>query len=321
MSCSTPDEYVVELPTSIISFDRFEQSKTRVYYAGDTFILNLSIGQPKWQRISGWMHTKELLLMSESSQSSQGQYYYQALYLIDFQKRIVDTLYSANAEAYEIMTGEYITPNDSLLLVHILPKKSKKDTLEYLYTPLDIIVIDLNERIEIERIENFCPYSFYYYQSRSFFTSPNGKQFVYAISDERYINQERARGNEIASFESNGVYIYDFAKRTHLKISNHGVNPIWSPDCTTIAYYSAEKIWFYDIKDKKEVVFYEPDDGHTIVDIQWTPDGDNIYCRSRRKRSWFSLGYTFDDVLINIKNMKKFRSDELSNLGYYFYWK
>lgn len=321
VSCSVPDEYIVELPDKVVTTEWSIPRISTVYSLGETFKINISTDPGKYQSLCGWVNNEDYLLMSESSMNSRGQYFYQNLYLIDFEKNIVDTLYLTDVEEIFIMDLVYVTPNDSLLLILVKPHCHDIDTSEYSSSPYDIILIDFNTKMVNERIENFCTLSLYYRPSLSYIFSPSGRQFVYALSDERYIKTERVRGNEVAPMESNGIYIYDLEKRTHNKIAIHGVDPIWSPDGTTIAYFSAGTIWFYDINSEEESVFYKSNEDHTIVDIQWTPDGDNVYCRTRHKKYWFSLSYTFDAMLINIQSKKESRSDELSKLGYYFYWK
>lgn len=316
--CTMQDSQTIKLPSTIFAFNM--QQPSYVYINNKKSEFYLTRKTAKHQSVFGWLNKVDLLLLSESSKDNFGSVFYDNLCTTDIKNQIRDTLYKANIGKGEIISGAYITPDDSLILVHINYKPLIKDAQGWFYSPLDIVIIDYKKKKEVDRIENFYSYNIHFRQSSAGIFSPEGTKFTYAISDERNWYTDDKKEYNLNYKKENGIYIYDLESRVHQKIIDGGVDPIWSPDGNTIAYSENNKVWFYDLKSKEKTLFYQTKDRHTVVKIIWTPDGDNIYILTREKTKLNPRGI-LTHRLINIKDKSETINGELMKLGLSFFWK
>ena len=312
------NKQAIKLPSKIFA-DNMQQP-LYIFFNDEKIEFQESKRTDCYQNVWGWLNNRDLLLMHESSQDNFGNVFHDNLYLVDINKSIVDTVYSSDLSKGEIISGAYITPNDSILLIHLHYKPIIKDAEGWFYSPLDILVMDLENKKVIDRIENFYFYNIHYRQSPMYVFSPDGQRFVYSISDERNWYTDEREKYHLLNKKDNGIYIYNLGSKENQKINDGGVDPIWSPDGNTIAYSENKKVWFYSLKSKEKTLFYETKDNHSVVKIIWTPDGENIYILTREKTKLNPRGI-LTHRLINIKDKSETINGELMKLGIFFYWK
>nr|NQU88930.1 hypothetical protein [Bacteroidota bacterium] len=316
--CAMHNEKTIKLPSKIYSFNM--QQPSIIYYKGERIDFYVKRKTEKHQSVLGWLNVQDLLLMKESSKDIHGYTFYDHLYLVDINENIVDSIYAADVSKGEIISGVYISPNDSILLIHLHYKPLKKNAEGWFYSPLDILVIDFKNKEIIDRLENFHTYNIHYRQNSSCIFSPDGQQFVYSISDERNWYTDDREKYALLNKKDNGIYIYDLVNKSHQQITDEGVDPIWSPNGDIIGYSNNKEVWFYSVKSKKKKLFYKTKNNQTVVNICWTPDGENLYIMTREKSNLYPRG-KLSHRLINIKNKTETVNGVLMKLGLSFYWK
>jgi len=244
------------------------------------------------QDIVGLLNKRNLFLVKQIIENTEARsrrdlYLSQSLFLMDMDKKIVDTLYELKINKNEISMTPHISKDDSLLFLFI-DKTGGMSKNKIYQSPVDLVIINI-ENGEVKRINNF--YTFHYHLIRgmgSDIVSPDNKYLVYSIFDRRFDYERHCQQAK----KSNGLYIYNVKDNNHKKILDiAGKWPIWSRYNDFIAYIYQGDVYFYYFNSKNKELLYKSEDDSRVWRIQWHPSGEYIYIQSRKQsKKWIHIG-------------------------------
>lgn len=259
-----------------------------------------------------WFNNKCHLLCQESLKSInyKRNSLKSNLVVIDINGNITDTIYASST--YEFAWNPAISPFDSKVVFtsYISNTEYGSD-----FQPVTLHVVDLKTKKSIRKLGNFCSnYNFDLYE-RAWSLDEN--RFVYSLTGWRKFNSQPVP----PLIRPLGIYIYDVAKDEHIKVSDFGENPIWSPKNDTIAYIiNWDRILFYYPKSKTDDVYYNAADNEKITDIHWSPDGEYILIAGYSwKRNPERTKYY--ERLIRVSSKEIVKHNKIGFANSYFSWR
>lgn len=257
-----------------------------------------------------WFNNKDLFICQEHLEST----YWRksslkgSLVVSDISGKIVDTIYLA--KTYEFVLNYNLSSSDNKV---VFSSAQHPDTVDLFFEPLTIHVVDMKTKKELRTLKDFC--WFYNFNAYESCWSPDESKFVYSLTDWRKFSSQKPP----PPVRPLGIYYYDIVKDEHIKVSDYGENPLWSPLNDTIAYIlDWRKIMFYSYKTKEVEVFYEPADNEKITAMHWSPDGEYLLIagntvKGDRKKPYERL------IKISTKEIVKYKSIGITDS--YFSWK
>ncbi|MCP4283141.1 MAG: hypothetical protein GY792_01625 [Gammaproteobacteria bacterium] len=107
--------------------------------------------------------------------------------------------------------------------------------------------------------------------------SPDGNRLALVFSTRD--NAAKATGGKGDGWAEYSIYIFDIVAGDLQLLVSDGVEPVWSPDGTRIAYRGATSgLWVVGTKTNsaKEIYAVDQENGHFVADIDWAPDGTQL---------------------------------------------
>lgn len=108
--------------------------------------------------------------------------------------------------------------------------------------------------------------------------SPDGTMLAAVLSSQETYDHTQDDYPEIS------LYLYDVQQQTWAKLVDEGIEPVWSPDGTQIAYRGPQEgLWVIDVAtgESREVYAVEHENGHFATDFSWARDSQRLVFMDR----------------------------------------
>ncbi|MEZ4767606.1 MAG: hypothetical protein R2844_04195 [Caldilineales bacterium] len=113
-----------------------------------------------------------------------------------------------------------------------------------------------------------------------------------------------------------GIYVFDLATKQLRPLVEEGVEPVWSPDDTRIAYRSTRTsgLWIVDVAsgERSEIYPVDRQNEHVAINFDWSPDGrqlilvDNVFRQSSTMVVVAADGSGFTPVVLSPNDAELF---------------
>lgn len=103
--------------------------------------------------------------------------------------------------------------------------------------------------------------------------SPDGTMLAVVLSSQETYNPNEDSYPEIS------LYLYHVQQQTWDKVADNGLEPVWSPDSTKLAYRGPEGgLWVTDVvtSESREIYAVDRENGHFATEFSWAPDSQRL---------------------------------------------
>jgi len=191
----------------------------------------------------------------------------------DLSGNIIERIYES--QEGEIAGSTYPSRNDKRLLFASQNKGDiKVNPLEGLSRMQSLVIMDLNQKKVVKRIENIGVAANFELRESPWLYDED--RFIYSISGENKIKIKGETINPVEE-ESAGVYVYDLTTDKKKLLIQGGRFGISSPTNFQLAFIKGQSVWMLDLKSNATKMIYEAGTKEKVSNIHWTPDGKCIY--------------------------------------------
>jgi len=294
---------------------RLNNDTCTIYSGKDIFYFNLPKKPGYDYDIISWMNSKDLIIGAEYKKSPRNYTLKSDLIILSPQGELIEKLYETKPN--EHVCYAFSSYSDSLLL--LITRYDNKEKIDNLFiSPITLIIFDLNKKIVIQRIEDFCSrINFELVESP---WSPDENFIVYSILDKYNSILIEKNDNSIIQTKP-GIYIYNIHNKSIQVISNNGHNAVWSPNNDFIAYMFENEIRLYNISDSNTKVLYEAESFERVKDMHWSPDGKYVFVTCPKYYNNNNFLFDYNEKLIRIADGKQVNFHKISKGIVWYTWK